>query len=99
MVPLLLKFDLTWTQTMAGLNLGCNVEQDLIKSFKIISFYLFHVSGLFGCSLEEYSLSSGPISMWHKTSFHLSGIVLKRISLSKSLFLSKVCLSVPHALF
>ena len=83
------------TDYMAGLNLDCNVEQDLIKSFKILAFIpCVWLTWLF---LEDYNLSSWPISVWHKISFHLTGIVL--VSRSKSLFLSKVCLSVPHAVF
>lgn len=68
---------------MAGLNLDCNVEQDLIKSFKILAFIpCVWLTWLF---LEDYNLSSWPISVWHKISFHLTGIVLKLVSLSKDI--------------
>lgn len=65
MVPLLLKFDLTRTQTVVGLSLGCNVGQDLIKNFTILAFiYSMYLAYL--VVLEEYNLSSWPIFMSHR---------------------------------
>lgn len=72
--------------TDSGLNPGYNVEQDLIKKPQDIILYLFCVSGLLGCFLEDCRLGQ-----------YLYSIRLLSISLEVFLNLSQ-CLNLSSCL-